>query len=291
MIKIILLGSGEIFLNICNLLYEDNDFEIKAIGTNPIRDENVVNFINKNNINCINRLDDLDGVEFDFVYMLSYAPLIPNKYLNKYLFINTHYAPLPKYRGFHGFVWSIINGEKETGFTIHKTEDGIDNGAIYYQYKKKIEDNDDVNTLMNHFNFQLISNIKNILIEISKSKIPLPQNENEAIYVTRRREEDNLIDWNQSATNIHNFVRALTPPYTKGAFSYINGNKVYITKTERIKTYSYIERAGKIVNIDKKGILVKTSDSVIYIKELSIENKIYKLNEIPLKIGNIFNNN
>jgi methionyl-tRNA formyltransferase len=289
MIKIVLLGSGEPFLNICDLLNKDQDFEVKAIGTNPSGDENVINFINKNSINCINRLEDLDEVEFDFIYMLSYAPLIPNKYLDKYLFVNTHYAPLPRYRGFHGFVWSIINGEETTGFTIHKAEDGIDNGAIYYQYKKRIEKYDDVNSIMNHFNVQLISNIKNILSEISKGKKPLPQNENEAIYVTRRRQEDNLIDWNQSAINIHNFIRALTPPYTEGAFTYHNSQKINIIKTKLLSLPDYIERVGKIVNKDNDGIWVKTKDSVILITEISINSKIYKGGkEIELKIGNLF---
>lgn len=289
MIRIVLFGSGEIFLNICSLLNTDNNFEIRGIGTNPNKDENVIHFVEKNNIKNLNKLEDLDEVEFDFIYMLSYAPLIPKEYLDKYLFVNTHYAPLPRYRGFHGFVWSIINGEKETGFTIHRAEDGIDNGAIYYQYKKRIEEYDNVNTLMDSFNKDLISNIKNILSEISKGKKPLPQNENEAIYVTRRRQEDNLIDWNQSAINIHNFIRALTPPYTDGAFTYHNSQKINIIKTKLLSSPDYIERVGKIVNKDNDGIWVKTKDSVILITEISINSKIYKGGkEIELKIGNLF---
>lgn len=288
MINIVLLGSGEIFLNICDLLYKDSNFNIKGIGTNPSRDENIIDFLEKKNIANINKLEDLDEIEFDFIYMLSYAPLIPNEYLDKYLFINTHYAPLPKYRGFHGFVWSIINCEKETGFTIHRAEDGIDNGAIYYQYKKKIEDDDDVNTLMYHFNNQLISYIKNILVEISKGKEPFPQNENEAIYVARRRQDDNLINWNQPAINIHNFVRALTPPYTEGAFTYCNGQKVNIIKTKLLDLPYYIERVGKVVNKDNNGIWVKTKDSIIIVEEIKINNIIYKNKDIYFKIGNIF---
>ena len=288
MINVVVLGSGDTILKILKKLNKDKEFSIKAIGTNKIPDNEIISFAKINQITIVESLDNLKEIDFDFVYMLSYAPLIEKHFLDKYLFINTHYAPLPRYRGFHGFVWCIINGESEAGFTIHKVEDGIDNGAIYYQYKKEIKEQDDVNSLIKFFEENLVENIKDILLKIYEGQIPKIQNENEAIYVARRRLEDNLISWNQSSRDIHNFIRALTPPYTEGAFTSFNNEKVNIIETELLNTPAYTERPGKIVNIDKNEIWVKTKDSVLLVKKISSNGKFYNHNELEIKIGQVF---
>ncbi len=56
-----------------------------------------------------------------------------------------------------------------------------------------------------------------------------PQDESKATKFGRRRPEDGDIDWNRSADEIYNFVRALTHPFP-GAFTHWQGNKFFIWK-------------------------------------------------------------
>jgi methionyl-tRNA formyltransferase len=274
--KLIVLGAGKILEKILEKLIKNINFNIVAVGVDKSNFKSgmdIVKISEQYNIPFINNLNELGKYDFDYVFMLSYPPLITNEYLEKYRFINTHYAPLPKYRGFHGLVWSIINGEEKTGYTIHKVEDGIDNGAIYYQYLLKIEIEDNVNTLINKIEYNLLENIEKILIHIYNGLEPKPQDVNNATYVCRRKQEDGMINWNDKAINIFNLIRALTPPYTKGAFTHKGDETIYIKEAELFPTPTYISICGQVVQkLKNKGVLVKCGDGVILVKKIIIND-------------------
>ena len=73
----------------------------------------------------------------------------------------------------------------------------------------------------------------------------VPQNEDDATYSIWRNIEDCHIDWNKSAKEIYDFVRAVGSPYP-GAFTFLNGEKIYIKRTEIAEDLSseIVERYG-----------------------------------------------
>ncbi len=62
-----------------------------------------------------------------------------------------------------------------------------------------------------------------------------PQNHQEATYFGGRTAEDGAIDWSQSATAIHNLVRAVSRPYP-GAFTYAGQRKLLIWEVEDLRS-------------------------------------------------------
>ena len=50
-------------------------------------------------------------------------------------------APLPEYRGCNQFSFAIVDGKKEFGTTLHKMEEGIDNGDIIAESRFDIPEN------------------------------------------------------------------------------------------------------------------------------------------------------
>lgn len=87
------------------------------------------------------------------------------------------------------------------------------------------------------------------------------------------------IDWNKTGREIHNLVRGLSPKI--GAYTFYNGKKIKIWKTQIIKEDELEEiiknsansKNGEIILADKKnGIVVKTSDGAIRILEIQAEN-------------------
>ena len=56
--------------------------------------------------------------------------------------INLHGSLLPKYRGHAPINWAIIQGEKETGVTVHYINEGVDTGDIILQEAIPIYDSD-----------------------------------------------------------------------------------------------------------------------------------------------------
>ena len=63
--------------------------------------------------------------------------------------INIHPSLLPKYRGLAPYFWSLINGETETGVTIHWVDKGFDTGDILVQQSVPITPNDTIISLSN----------------------------------------------------------------------------------------------------------------------------------------------
>ena len=93
---------------------------------------------NKYKLTKINNLYTIDNLIF---ISIEYESIINiDKFFSKELF-NFHFSLLPKYRGCHTNFFQIYNGEKISGVTLHKIDNGIDTGPIIDQLKFSINKN------------------------------------------------------------------------------------------------------------------------------------------------------
>lgn len=273
--KIILFGCGQEIFTVLTSLFGKVD--IVAFGTdsstlNSAQDS--LEYCKEKNIPVLDCYTQIDLFEPDFVFMISYPPLILEKYIEKHTFINVHNTLLPKYRGFHGPTWALINGEKKHGYTVHAVDSGIDSGPIYFQESFEITNNDDINSLRIKCFDLYKKSIVNVLLEVFEGKrTAQPQDDNEAIYVTKRGPADSLINWSWDSELIFNHIRALTPPYTDGAFTYFKGEKIYITKAQLMNMPNYFSIPGKVLAKLEKGVLVKTGTNPILINEICVNGE------------------
>lgn len=145
---------------------------------------------------------------------------------------NLHGSLLPKYRGRVPTNWAIINGETETGVTLHHMTTGIDDGDIVAQQKVAIAPDDTAQTLMNK-QVEAARNMLDACLPAIKdgTAARTPQNHQQATYFGGRSAEDGAIDWSKSAADIHNLVRAVTRPYP-GAFTFAGQRKLLIWEVE-----------------------------------------------------------
>lgn len=132
---------------------------------------------------------------------------------------NMHGSLLPKYRGRAPINWAVLNGEKETGVTLHHMIKKADAGDIVDQEKVSIGPEDTSRDVFG----KCVSAAKLVLerqIEaISNGSAPRrAQDESQATYFHGRKPEDGRIDWTASAESIYNLIRAVTQPYP-GAFT------------------------------------------------------------------------
>ena len=166
---------------------------------------------------------------------------------------NLHGSLLPKYRGRVPTNWAIINGETETGVTLHVMTSGIDDGDIVAQEKVAIAADDTAQTLSNKQVAAARKMLDVSLPAIKTGKITRkPQNNAEATYYGGRKAEDGAIDWAQSATAVHNLVRAVTRPYP-GAFTYAGQRKLLIWEVEVLDQQSEA-KAGTILSVNPLDI-------------------------------------
>ena len=136
-----------------------------------------------------------------------------------------HASLLPNYAGGAPLVWAMINGEKETGVSLFKMDQGVDDGDIILQDKFAIDFDDNIKTLLEK---ALISSKKILLSALNQKIIKYyPQDKSKIKVYPQRSPDDGEINWSLSAEKIRNFVRAQTKPYP-GAWTIIKNKKITI---------------------------------------------------------------
>lgn len=134
---------------------------------------------------------------------------------------NLHGSLLPRYRGRAPVNWVLVNGETETGVTLHRMVERPDAGAIVAQRTVAIAAEDTALTLQRKMNRAAQTLLADTLPSFLQGIPPLrPQDEQKASYYGARTATDGLVDWRQPATAIANLVRAVTQPYP-GAFTWL----------------------------------------------------------------------
>ena len=185
--------------------------------------------------------------------------------------INLHSSLLPKYRGAAPINWAIINGETETGVTTMRMNAGLDTGDILLSRKVPIGTEDDAQSLHDTLAFEGSALMLKTLHQLDSGTLEaICQASDLSSYAPKLKKKDGLIQWNQSAVQIHNRVRGLTP--WPGAFSFLGSKRFKICKTET-KSCDLSDQPGVILRISGHGIEVGTQKERIVITELQPEGK------------------
>jgi methionyl-tRNA formyltransferase len=144
---------------------------------------------------------------------------------------NMHGSLLPKYRGRVPVNWAIINGERETGATLHEMVAKPDAGRIVDQQSVPILPDDTALEVFNKVTVAAETVLDRSLPKLVAGTAELrAQDLSRGSYFGARHPEDGRIDWRQPACSVHDLVRAVAPPYP-GAFSDIAGVRVRILRT------------------------------------------------------------
>ncbi|EMI5489620.1 bifunctional UDP-4-amino-4-deoxy-L-arabinose formyltransferase/UDP-glucuronic acid oxidase ArnA [Providencia stuartii] len=162
---------------------------------------------------------------------------------------NLHGSLLPKYRGRAPINWALLNGEHETGVTLHKMVAKADAGEIVAQEKVAITDTDTALTL--HAKVREAAEVlldKTLPLIEAGNYQTTAQDESQASYFGRRTAEDGLIDWSRSATEVNCLIRAVTEPYP-GAFTYLGARKMIIWRA-RVLDDNQGKAAGTVLSSD-----------------------------------------
>lgn len=239
-------NDGSIFLR--KLI---RDFSIKIVVTNLIINDNWRWFLNRcvlgkkltedivrwkpgvilvdqERITQEKFINVLKESNIDLGVIASFSKIIPKSVIDAVHLgiINVHPSLLPKYRGANPIFWSLRNGEKEFGVTVHYINERIDAGDIIMKKKIKIEDNE---TLMDckkkffeHGIYLMKKSIK--MIESGKVKT-LSQKEDESTYYPPAKKEYRTILPNEhNYFQVKNIMRASMGK--KGATVWYQGKKI-----------------------------------------------------------------
>jgi methionyl-tRNA formyltransferase len=168
----------------------------------------------------------------DFIFSFYYRDMIPKRVLDipRVAALNLHGSLLPKFRGRAPVNWVLVEGEKQTGVTLHEMVEKPDAGDIIALKKIEIAFEDDVYTLymkMTDAARQLMKATLPVLADGSFVRTPQT---GVSSYFSGRKPEDGLIPWQKDALSLYNLTRAVTHPYP-GAFTWLHGEKLFIWKS------------------------------------------------------------
>jgi len=194
----------------------------------------------------------ISKMEPDLIFSFYYRNLIKAPILGipKQGCINLHGSLLPAYRGRCPINWVILNGETETGVTLHYMTPKPDDGDIISQSSISIDADDTALTLHTKSRDAAAALLAETLPAIEAGTASrTPQNSSKASYFGGRNMADGKIDWSLPAEDICNLVRAVTRPYP-GAFSHIGSRKVIIWEASVAETAEDGKAPGAVVSVD-----------------------------------------
>ncbi len=169
----------------------------------------------------------------DLVFSFYYRHLLPSGLLAvpRYGAYNMHGSLLPRYRGRAPVNWAILNGEHETGASLHVMTAAPDAGDLVDQMAVPILLDDTARDVMRKVSCAAEIVLARVLPALREGRVSRqPLDLARGSYFGRRRAEDGRIDWRQPARRVHDLVRAVAPPYP-GAFADLRVGRLAVHRT------------------------------------------------------------
>ena len=293
--KIIFMGTPMFSVPILKSLYQ-NGYPIECVYTQPPQKSQRGQKINKSPIQKIsetlnlsirtpnslkennNEFEYFKTIDADLAIVVAYGQIIPKEFLNltKKGFINIHASILPRWRGAAPIQRSIINQDKETGISVMKINENLDEGDLSHIFKINIIENENAQSLSDRLSILASENISNVIDSIFDKEVNFkPQDHSKATYAKKIKKIEGLIDWSDNAENIIGKINGLYP-YPGGYFLF-KGERYKILKAE--KSFSK-ENPGKVLTNDLE---VSCGTNSIKILEIQREGKkVQKIGEFML---------
>lgn len=273
--KIVYLGTPDFAVKPLKKLV-DSGYEIIAVVTNrdkPVGRKRVLTpppvkaYAIENGIAVyqydkirVEGVEDLKKLNPDLMITCAFGQILSQEIIDipRLGVINIHASILPKYRGASPIHYAILNGEKTTGITIMKTDVGIDTGDIILQKETEIGDTETCGELFDRLSDLgaecIISALP--LIESGKATF-IKQDDNKATFTKIIKKEDAKIDFNRSAIDEYNKIRAFNPAPI--AYSTLNGEPFKIYSAEMVDVSG---APGTVIKADKELVIACGSGAI-----------------------------
>jgi len=184
----------------------------------------------------------------DIGIMAFVTQFAPQEFVNipRHGTIQYHPSLLPKYRGPSSINWPIIKGETETGLSIFRPTDGLDEGAIILQKKTPIGPDDTLGSV--YFDRLFPMGVAALLeaadLVLAGKHTETVQDESHASYEGWCRSAEARIDWAKPIDHVYNLIRGCNP--APGAWTTANGRKILIFDARKTIFRRFADVSGKI---------------------------------------------
>ena len=184
---------------------------------------------------------------------------------------NLHGSLLPKYRGAAPINWAVMRGERETGATTFFIRQAIDTGDILLQHRMPIGENEtagDVHDRMMIEGAELV--LRTVRLIESADYTLQQQDDTAATPAPKLSREMCQIDWERPVSEVHNFVRGLSP--WPAAYTTLNNTQLKIIRC-RVVPREHELAAGTVLTDDKTYLHVACPGGYLQIGEVQLAGR------------------
>lgn len=277
MIKVVLFGNTGLANGVFRALIENDAIELCAVYTRKLpghfpyyeeeelwllSEQNGIPTFTGQNVNSEESIRNLLEIKPDYIIVSSFDQIIKMEVISlpSLGIVNFHPSLLPKYRGPNPISWVLINGEKQTGLTIHRLTEGIDSGNVLYQERLEIDSTDHLGSLYNKLSILAESMSKKLILDLTTGGLAIGevQNEEEKTYYAKST-SFRYINFDETVEQTLNRVRAFTPfpkPFIK-----INHKDYFIdgitVNNEKTLQNSHLSENGTVYHLSKDNCILE----------------------------------
>ena len=276
---LILIGKGKITTDLIKRIQSDSRFNlIGVIPDSSLKGQDYEDFLDLLDSLKVRHLqfEEMKSVHADIILAIVCSRILPLDFVKEYFVLNIHAGILPKWRGFSANPWALINGEDEVGFTLHRMNEKMDDGDIYYVDHIPVAENEMYERAHSIILRHIVDKIPDLLVKIHQGEIQgEKQLAKEMHYCSKFSPSMGVLtDFNVDSDYIVNLYRCMARPLGSGIFIKYKERLFEVGKVEHGKIYGvsdYIGIPGKIVNVEDGKIMVKTKDNCVALSDIKDE--------------------
>ena len=298
-LRIVFMGTPEFAVETLKALVE-NDYNVVAVVTQPdkpvgrhqneLQSSEVKKYALQHNLPVLQPVkmkdpafvDELRRHQANLQVVVAFRMLPEVVWaMPDYGTINVHAALLPQYRGAAPINWAVINGETQTGVTTFFLDHDIDTGRIIMQKPFDIPDTADVeyvyDGLMRLGADICVETLERIIAADGRPE-SIPQEQlltagQKLRSAPKIYKETCEINWHQSAKQVYDFIRGLSP--YPGAWTTLvspDGKETVLKIFKSSRTTMKSGAAGTTAIFDKQPC-IGADDQLLRIDELQLAGK------------------
>ena len=223
------------------------------------------------NVNSKSTLEKINNWKPDLIAVAAFGQILSPKLLAlpKYGCLNIHASLLPHWRGASPINAAILNGDLNSGVTIMKMAEGLDDGPILAQESTPIQPRETAGSLserLSSMGADLL--VKTIPPFISGEILSIEQDHSKSTYSYMLKKKDGLLDFHQKAGDLARQVRAFSP--WPGTFTIWNDQRLIIHLAHAISVTS--PGAGVFTRYESNPA-IGTDDGILVMDYLQLAGK------------------
>ena len=215
----------------------------------------------------------LRGFQADIIVVVAFGQILPKEILEmpEYGCVNVHASLLPKYRGAAPIQWAVINGEKISGVTTMRMDEGLDTGDMILREEVVLDENETGGSLFDRLSDVGASLcVKTLQAFADGTATFTKQNHEEATLTKTIKKQFGLIDWKKPAKELECLIRGLNP--WPSAYTTFHGKTFKIWSAE-VAADEKPADPGTVVDVTKDAMWVQTGEGTLKLLEVQLEGK------------------